>query len=278
MFFWNSLAFLMVQQMLAIWSLAPLPFLKSAWTSGRSRFTYCWSLAWRILSITSLALLYVRWVQLCGSLHILWHCLSLGLEWKLTFSSPVATAEFSKLLTYWVQHFHSIIFRIWNSPTGILSPPLALFTVMLSKAHLTSHSRVSGSRWVITPPRLSESWSSFLYISLYSCHLFLISSAYVRSLPFLSFIEPIFAWNVPLVSLIFLKRSLVFSILLFSSISLHWSLKKALLSLLAILWNSAFRCLYLSFSPLLFHFSFSELFVRPPQTADLPFCISFSWG
>ena len=24
------------------------------------------------------------------------HCLSLGLEWKLTFSSPVATAEFSK--------------------------------------------------------------------------------------------------------------------------------------------------------------------------------------
>ena len=34
--------------------------------------------------------------NLCGSLSILWHCLSLGLEWKLTFSSPVATAEFSK--------------------------------------------------------------------------------------------------------------------------------------------------------------------------------------
>ena len=30
------------------------------------------------------------------SLSILWHCLSLGLEWKLTFSSPMATAEFSK--------------------------------------------------------------------------------------------------------------------------------------------------------------------------------------
>ena len=55
-----------------------------------------------------------------------------------------------------------------------------------------------------------------------------------------------------LVSLIFLKRSLVFPILLFSSISLHWSLRKAFLSLLALLWNSAFRCLYLSFSPLLF--------------------------
>ena len=37
----------------------------------------------------------VWWVQLCSSLNILWHCLSLGLEWKLTFSSPVATAEFS---------------------------------------------------------------------------------------------------------------------------------------------------------------------------------------
>ena len=27
------------------------------------------------------------------------------------FSSPVATAEFSNLLAYWVQHFHSIIFE-----------------------------------------------------------------------------------------------------------------------------------------------------------------------
>ena len=35
-------------------------------------------------------------MQLCSSLSILWHCLSLGLEWKLTFSSPVATTEFSK--------------------------------------------------------------------------------------------------------------------------------------------------------------------------------------
>ena len=35
-------------------------------------------------------------MQLCGSLSILWNCLSLGLECKLTFSSPVATGEFSK--------------------------------------------------------------------------------------------------------------------------------------------------------------------------------------
>ena len=30
-------------------------FQNPAWTSGSSRFTYCWSLAWRILSITLLA-------------------------------------------------------------------------------------------------------------------------------------------------------------------------------------------------------------------------------
>ena len=87
--------------------------------------------------------------------------------------------------------------------------------------------------------------------SVYSCHLFLISSASVRSIPFLSFIVPIFAWNVLLVSLIFLKRSLAFPIPLFSSISLHWSPRKAFLSLLAILWNSAFKWVYLSFSPFL---------------------------
>ena len=54
-FFCNSLAFSMIHQMLAIWSLVPLPFLNPAWTSGSSQFVYCWSLAWRILTITLLA-------------------------------------------------------------------------------------------------------------------------------------------------------------------------------------------------------------------------------
>ena len=89
-----------------------------------------------------------------------------------------------------------------------------------------------------------------------------------------------FSGNVPLVSLIFLRRSLVFPILLFSSISLHQSLRKAFLTLLAILWNSAFRCLYLSFSPLLFT---SLLFTAicklpPPLDSHFAFCISFPWG
>ena len=66
----------------------------------------------------------------------------------------------------------------------------------------------------------------FLYSSsLYSCHLFLISYASVRSLLFLSFIMPILAWNVPLTSLVLLKRSLVPSTLFFSQTSLKCSCK-----------------------------------------------------
>ena len=76
MFFWNSLAFSMIQQMLAIWSLVPLPFLKPAWTAGSSWFTYCWSLAWRILSITLLAYVCIHialYVCMCiRYVHI--HC------------------------------------------------------------------------------------------------------------------------------------------------------------------------------------------------------------
>ena len=147
--------------------------------------------------------------------------------------------------------FRASFSRIWNSSTGISSPPPPLFVVMLSKAHLTSHpGYLALGEWSDHCDYLGRE-AIFCTVLLYSCHLFLISSASVRSIPFLSFIEPIFAWNVPLVSLIFLKISLVFPILLFSSISLHWLLRKAFLSLLAILWNSAFRCLYLSLSPLL---------------------------
>ena len=228
----------------------------------------------------------MRWVQLCGSLSILWHCLSLGLEWKRTFSSPCGHCWIFQICWHikW-STFTASSFRIWNSSTGIPSPPLALFVVMLPKAYLTSHSRMSSPRWVITPLWLSGSWRSFLYSSsVYSYHLFLISSvsvkvkvkvkslshvqlfatpwtvayqptflhgilqarilewvaisfssgssgvrdrtwvsctASVSHITFLSFILPVFARNVPLISLIFLKRSLVFPILLFSSISLH---------------------------------------------------------
>ena len=152
--------------------------------------------------------------------------------------------------------FTASSFRIWTTSTGIPSPPLALFIVMLPKAQLTSHSRMSGSRWVITPSWLSQSWRSFFYsFSVCSCHL-LISFASVRSIRFLSFSTPILTWKVPLVSLSFLKRSLVFPSLLYSPMSMHWLLRKAFLSPLVILWNSAFKWVYCSFSPM----SFASLF------------------
>ena len=52
-------------------------------------------------------------------------------------------------------------FRTWNNSARISSPPPTLFRVMHSKAHLTSHSWISGSRWVITS-WFSGSLRSFL--------------------------------------------------------------------------------------------------------------------
>ena len=149
---------------------------------------------------------------------------------------------------------------------------------MLPKAHLTSHSRIFASRWVITPSWLAESLRSFLYNSLHSLSPLLNISASVRSIPFLYFFVPVFAWNVSLVSLILLKRSLVLPILLFFSISLHCSLRKAFFSLLAILWNSVFRWKYISFSPLSFASLLYSANVKTPQAIILPVCTFFSWG
>ena len=119
--------------------------------------------------------------------------------------------------------------------------------VMLSKAHLTSHSKMSGSRWVITPSRLSGSLRSFLYgSSVYSYHLFLIPSASVRPIPFFVLYWAHLCMECPL-GISNFKISLFFPILLFPSILLHWSLRKAFLSFLAILLNSAFNWVIVPF-------------------------------
>ena len=54
-------------------------------------------------------------------------------------------------------------FRIWNSSAGVPLPLLSLFVIMLPKAHLTSHSRMSGSRWVTILLWLSRSLRPFLH-------------------------------------------------------------------------------------------------------------------
>ena len=132
----------MIQWMLAIWSLVPLPFLKPDWTSGSSQFTYCWSLAWRILGIALLACemsVIVRWFEHSLALPFF----GIGMKTDL-FQSCVHCWVFQ---IYWhvgCSTFITSSFWIWNSSTGIPSPPLALLVVMLSKAHLTSHSRKIG--------------------------------------------------------------------------------------------------------------------------------------
>ena len=89
---------------------------------------------------------------------------------------------------------------------------------------------------------------------MYSCHLFLISSASVRSILFLSFIVPIFVRNSPLVSPLvsnFLEEISSFSHCIVFLYFFALITKKAFLFLLATLWNSAFSWEYLSPSPLL---------------------------
>ena len=155
MFLWYFLAFSMIQWMLAIWPLIPPPFLNPAWTSGNSWFMYCWSLVWRILSITLLA------SEMSAIVQYLEHSLALpffGIGMKMDLFQSCGHCWVFQI--YWHIECSTLTassFRIWNSSTGIPSPPLALLVVMLSKAHLTSHPRMSGSRWVITPSWLSGS-------------------------------------------------------------------------------------------------------------------------
>ena len=54
-------------------------------------------------------------------------------DWNENWPFPVLWLLLSlpNLLAYWVQHFHSIIFWIWNCSTGLPSPPLALIIMML---------------------------------------------------------------------------------------------------------------------------------------------------
>ena len=142
---------------------------------------------------------------------------------------------------------------------------------MLPKAHLTPHSRMSGSTWVNISSWLSVWWRSFLYsFSVYSYNIFLISSTSVRFLPFLPFIVPIFVWNSPLASLeeiCSISHSIV-SLYFFALITEEgfrftpcYSLKYIFYLLL---------CLLLLF--------FSQLFVSPSRAIILSFHISFSRG
>ena len=99
----------------------------------------------------------VRCVQLCSSLSIHWHCPSLGLEWKLTFSSPVAIAQYStSILPTWSKcHF---VHSRWNNelcsltqscPT--LCDPLDCSLPGISQARILEWIAISSSRGSFWP-------------------------------------------------------------------------------------------------------------------------------
>ena len=155
--------------MLAILSLVPLPLWNTACTTGSSQFTYCWSLAWRILSITLLA---------CKMSPIVWqfeYSLALpffGIEMKIDLFQSCGHCWVFQIC--WHTECSTLTassFRIWNRSAEIPSPPLVLFVVMFPKACLTLDSRMSSSRWVITPASWLSGWLRSFFVQFFCVFL-----------------------------------------------------------------------------------------------------------
>ena len=143
----------MIQRMLAIWSLVPLPFLNPALN--------IWKFMVHMLlkpSLKNFEHYFANVWDECNCV-VVWTFFGIAFlwNWNENWSFPVLwpLPSFPNLWHIECSTFTASSFRIWNSSSRIPSPPIALFIVMLPKAHLTSHFRMSGSRWVITPWYLS---------------------------------------------------------------------------------------------------------------------------
>ena len=158
MFFWNSCFFndptdvgilisgssAFSQSSLNIWKFMVHVLLKPRLENFQHYFTTLWDeyncvVVWAFFGIAFLCDWNENW-----PFPVPWPLLNFQICWHIDCSTFTSSSS-----------------RIWNSSIGIPSPPLALFVVMLPKAHLTSHSRMTGSRWVITPSWLSGLWRSF---------------------------------------------------------------------------------------------------------------------
>ena len=115
----------------AIWFLVILPFLHSACISGSSWFMYCWSLAWRILSITLLTCEMTAVVQQFEySLAFPFF----GTWMKTTLFQSYGKRQCWRFQICWHIECSTLTassFRIWNSSAEIPSPTLALFVELL---------------------------------------------------------------------------------------------------------------------------------------------------
>ena len=172
------------------------PASNPAFTSESSQCMYCWSLEPILEDFEHY--LASMWNE-CRCTEV-WTFFGIAFLWDWNKNWPFPVL-WSLLSFPYLRHIDwstltESSFRILNSSAGIPSPPLALFIVLLPKAHLTSYSRMSGCRWVTTSLWSSGSLRLFLCSSVFSCHLFLISFSSVVSLSFLSFLGPL-SWNIP---------------------------------------------------------------------------------
>ena len=114
--------FLVIQWMLVIWSLVPLTFLNLAWTSGSSQFTFCWRLAWRILSISLLA------CEMSANCAVVWAFFGIAFLWHWNENNLFQSCSHCWLFQIcWhteCSTFTASFLRISTSTTGIPSPPL----------------------------------------------------------------------------------------------------------------------------------------------------------
>ena len=153
-------------------------------TSGSSAFSkssfYTWNFSVYVLLKPSLKdfehYLASMWDE--RNCVVVWTFFGIALlwDWNENWPFPVLWPLLSFPNCWYIEcsTFTASSFRIWNSSAGNPSPVIGFFIVMLPKVHLTSHSRMSSSKWVTTPFWLSG-FKTFLYsFSVYSCHLFLI--------------------------------------------------------------------------------------------------------
>ena len=151
-------------------------------TSGSSAFSkpslYIWNFSVHIVLKPNLKDFEHKLASMWNEYNctLVWAFFNIALLWDWNENWPLpilwSLLSFPFFLTL-MQHLAAATFTILKRSAGISSLPLALFIVVLPKAHLTSQARKSGSRWVTTTLWLSGSLRSFLYSSsVYSCTSF----------------------------------------------------------------------------------------------------------
>ena len=150
--------------------------------SGSSAFSkpslYIWKFSVHVLlkpslRILSITLLACEMSTSIGSLNILWHCLSLELEWNWPFPVLVASAEVSKFAYMECIILTASFSRILNNSPGIWSPPQKeLFTHKWAAVGLCD--ALSSLRGAWCPPLGSgaEGWGWRMGYWLFSVSLF----------------------------------------------------------------------------------------------------------